>query len=753
MTFLTGTLLLGTLAAAIPVLIHLLHRQRTVPVRWGAMQFLLESQLQFRRRKKVDNWLLLLARMALLALLAFLLARPLMIEGKYNPLSAAGSTDIAVVIDRSLSTGRKAAATEAGGAGGTQSVFERGVSVADEISRIMRPGDTLSVVLAEHRPDPSLTPLPVRSGNVKEAHDKLRKLPPGSTFATVPDAVQAAREQMARGPNAHKVIVVVSDEQRNAWQIDNAAAWSGALGDRAAAGRARVYALPVSAEPRAGDVAVGDLTVEPTLVGLKRPAQITATLANTGANDAGPLTATLVVGGNEAGKQSVTGLKPGESRTVRFDHTFAAAGSNWVQVRADVDDALDADDVAVGAVNVLQRLPVLVIDGQLTTAGNFRSSQFLVAAMQPVADVAQEATTLIQPRVISAGAAEGEKFEDYALVVVNDVPQLAGGAVERLGAYARAGHGVWVILGPRTDASFVEKQLNQAGLLNAAASQRSAAATPPGVELKAAGNPMVALLAAAERNAMTGAVTRQWWSLTPRDGDEQVVLASAGTGEPLVLERPVGRNGGRLVVWCSSADGAWNNWPLMPNFVPLVNETVHHLAGASVKSSGGRRLEAGMPLEWTGPAEPRIRSASVTRPDGKTVQKQPTVTGGRQRLSYNDTAAPGLYTLRFDNTSVPQPVYFGVGLDRRELDQATLTEADHAWLTSRGFVEKRITPAELSSALGGVNQGAELWKWLALGVLALLVFETLMTRRMARLQAAPDAAPLVHSPGGGGGRL
>jgi hypothetical protein len=749
MTFLTGTLLLGTLAAAVPVLIHLLHRQRTVPVRWGAMQFLLESQLQFRKRKKVDNWLLLLARMGLLALLAFLLARPLMIEGKYNPLSAAGATDVAVVIDRSLSAGRKAAAAEGGGAGGTQSVFERGVSVVEEISRRMRPGDTLSVVLAEHRPDTSFTPLPVRSGNVKEAHDKLHKLPPGATFATVPDAVQAAREQIARGPNAHKVIVVVSDGQRNAWQIDNAAAWSGALGDREAGGRARVYALPVPAEPRAGDVAALDLAVEPTLVGMKRPAQITATLTNTGATDAGPLTATLVVGGSEAGKQSVTGLKPGESRTVRFDHTFAAAGSNWVQVRADVDDALDADDTAVSAVNVLQRLPVLVIDGQLTSAGNFRASQFLVAAMQPVADELQEATTLIQPKVISASAAEGEKFEDYALVVVNDVPQLAGGAAERLGAYARAGHGVWVILGPRTDAAFVEKQLNQVGLLNAAVNQRSATAAPPGVELKVAGNPMVALLAAAERNAMTGAVTRQWWSMTPRDGDEQVVLAGAGSGDPLVLERPVGRNGGRLVVWCSSADGTWNNWPLMPNFVPLVNETVHHLAGASVKSSN-RRLEAGMPLEWTGPAEPRIKSASITRPDGKTVQKQPTVTGGRQRVSYNDTAAPGLYTLRFDNTSVPQPVYFGVGLDRRELDQASLTEADHAWLKSRGFVEKRITPDELGAALGGVNQGAELWKWLALGVLALLVFETVMTRRMVRLQAAPDAAPPVPSPSGRG---
>jgi hypothetical protein len=178
----------------------------------------------------------------------------------------------------------------------------------------------------------------------------------------------------------------------------------------------------------------------------------------------------------------------------------------------------------------------------------------------------------------------------------------------------------------------------------------------------------------------------------------------------------------------------------MPNFVPLVNETVYHLAGAGARSSEGGRLEAGMPLEWSAGTEPRVKSATITRPDGKTVTQQTTVAGGRQRLSYNDTAEPGLYTLRFDPTEVPQPVYFGVNIDRRELDPATLTEADYAWLKNRKFVEGRIKPEELGSALGGAPSGAELWRWLALGVLGLLVFESVMTRKMVALQAAPVQA-------------
>ena len=90
---------------------------------------------------------------------------------------------------------------------------------------------------------------------------------------------------------------------------------------------------------------------------------------------------------------------------------------------------------------------------------------------------------------------------------------------------------------------------------------------------------------------MTGAVTKQWWSIVPKDGDGTVVLAGEN-GDPLVLERPVGTAGGRIVVWTTSADGSWNNLPLLPNFVPLVNETVYHLASGTTAGLENKQFEA-----------------------------------------------------------------------------------------------------------------------------------------------------------------
>src|SRR3954466_15604200 len=98
---------LAALAASIPIIIHLLHRQRTQPVLWGAMQFLKESPLQQRRRKKVDHWLLMLLRILAVVLVVLFVAWP-KVKRKSALLGEGGGTDIAVVIDRSLSTGRHA---------------------------------------------------------------------------------------------------------------------------------------------------------------------------------------------------------------------------------------------------------------------------------------------------------------------------------------------------------------------------------------------------------------------------------------------------------------------------------------------------------------------------------------------------------------------------------------------------------------------------------------------------------------------
>ncbi|HKB40415.1 MAG TPA: BatA domain-containing protein, partial [Gemmataceae bacterium] len=68
MFFLAPWMLLGVLAAAVPIAIHFFFRSRYRTVPWAAMQFLLASLEQTSRRIRFQELLLLLLRIAVLLL-------------------------------------------------------------------------------------------------------------------------------------------------------------------------------------------------------------------------------------------------------------------------------------------------------------------------------------------------------------------------------------------------------------------------------------------------------------------------------------------------------------------------------------------------------------------------------------------------------------------------------------------------------------------------------------------------------------
>ncbi len=111
MEFASPTMLLvgGALAVLIPVLIQLFNRTRFQITQWAAMEFLLAALKKTRKRVRLENLLLLLLRILVLAFVALMLARP-SIEGSV-PLPQ--KTHLVVVLDNSYSTGARTDGREA----------------------------------------------------------------------------------------------------------------------------------------------------------------------------------------------------------------------------------------------------------------------------------------------------------------------------------------------------------------------------------------------------------------------------------------------------------------------------------------------------------------------------------------------------------------------------------------------------------------------------------------------------------------
>jgi len=108
-------LLAGVGLVVVPVLIHLLLRQRPRPRPWAAMRWLQAAAQRAQRRWKLTNLLLLLLRCLVLAALALAVARP-------SIAGLGGGGDLVVVLDVSASMGARGA--DAGALAAVQAALE-----------------------------------------------------------------------------------------------------------------------------------------------------------------------------------------------------------------------------------------------------------------------------------------------------------------------------------------------------------------------------------------------------------------------------------------------------------------------------------------------------------------------------------------------------------------------------------------------------------------------------------------------------
>ncbi len=124
---------------AVPLILHLWNRRRHREEPWAAMTFLLRAHRRSRRRILLEHWLLMAARMVVLALLVLVVARP------HSAISSAVASigearqDCVIVLDDSLSMAARC---------GEETAFDRARAAAVEIIDGLETGDRVAIVTA-----------------------------------------------------------------------------------------------------------------------------------------------------------------------------------------------------------------------------------------------------------------------------------------------------------------------------------------------------------------------------------------------------------------------------------------------------------------------------------------------------------------------------------------------------------------------------------------------------------------------------
>jgi hypothetical protein len=454
MSFINASLLLGLLAIAIPIILHLLNRRTAKKIEWGAMMFLLDSVQQRKKRIQLEEALLLASRCLLLALVAMAVARPFQPPGGTIPyvvilpafllalvgittgiilredkrwfrwlvgggvallvLSAAavayerywnlkrfgtaGRKDIVLIVDGSMSMQLKSDGT---------SNFDRALAEAREVIEKSGGGNAFSLILGGPVP---LVKIGDPISNKSDLEQALGGLKPMKAKMDGFACLSTALTLLNRGANPNKEIIVFTDQQALGWHLDEPSAWE-AL--QASAGElttkpslvCRQFPLPTAFR----NIAAAELRLSRSVVGTDRPVSLELVLENTGNEAITPANVELTIDQPKNTSNALQNplvlkeaklgqLLPGGREIIRFSHKFPQPGAYVLRAKVTAEDDLALDNEAELVAHVDGALKVLIVEGNPGNEVLQRSSTFVALALAPASRIAEPKTKEKDPK-------------------------------------------------------------------------------------------------------------------------------------------------------------------------------------------------------------------------------------------------------------------------------------------------------------------------------------------------------------------
>lgn len=750
-----SALLAGTALAAVPLVIHLLNRQRHKPIQWAAMRFVLAAYRKTRRRVELENLLLLLLRMTGIALLALAVARPF--TGSKSPLAGLTESrrDVVLVLDGSASTGYRES---------VETVFERAVTRAREIVRGLESarGDRVRLILAGAyprllswtTPDQALSMLDTLAMPTDEVLDLA---------GAMGEVLRFAREDAGGAQQSTLEVRLLTDMQRRAFTPQTNGIEAGdkrASARPTTASKAAVPADDTQARPALYEeldklhelglsVIVEDLgpsATQPANLGIAAvkplgpilgpglPCEISVDVLNHGPSARSGVRVSLEIDGEKRPNALIDIAARGRTQAV-FAVAFKTAGEHVLEARLE-GDRLALDDSRFEVVNVPPPVRVLLVNGAPGAVIDEDEVGYLKAVLEPPADDSLGALTQsapFEPREVEPEALSAPDFalSEYDVIWLANVSSLPAGVVERLEHEVAAGAGLIVSLGAEVKTDSYNTRLFRAdlsGLLPAELGRQIAVSSRRDnyyrVKSFDEDNPALSFFADERwKPLLTEVPIYAFQSARPCAGSRILAALDDEASSPLLVERAYDR--GHVLLWTTTIDPAWTRLPESPRtLVPLVHELVRY---ATRREAAPRNVAIGEPLS----AEVTIfpRSLQIVRPDGsrRALDGEPERAGdGRWRLPVvpgkENTDRAGLYRIEIEGTKTG--VEFAVQMDPLEGDLERIAPDELKALHTA------FAPLRSGDKAGGDDgavqpQRGELWRPLAIACFIALVLESL----------------------------
>lgn len=714
MQFLNPTILLGLLAAGIPLVLHFLSRRRVIEVRFAPLRFLRPTQERQMKRMSLRRLLLLLIRMAIVILVVLAVARPMLRAGLPGAGGSGEGASVVLLVDDSASM-------QAELTGGR--VFDLAREEAVALVDALDSGDEIAVMGFGAAVRPRFSEF---IGNRDLVRSAIAEMQPTAESTNYLAALDAAREFLERGTRRRREIYLIGDFQATAIDSLEIARWQeGQAGDDPVA----VYLRGVEPEPFVNRE-LAAVERPPALLRAGETTELVVDVAQDGRSDQS-VPVFLDVGGTTVAETEVQ-LPAAGVRRQRFPLTLPQSGDLGATARMR-PDRYPLDDAMHAVLAVSEQVPVLLLRGIGQLPGEGDPLLFLLAALDPE----NSGSGRFAPRVEPASGFDITPLARTPVVMMVNPDELGAARRAALTEYLEGGGTVLLFVGDPRVRRYLDESLLPAWDLPGLGTFRETAQTRERMQVVAADHPVFDGFDAEARATLAEGTVYNFYRLPDDFGTPLLAWADGGVA---VAEASVGE--GRVVLCAFDPSATSGDLVYSPMFLPLVQRLTGYLATAGWGRFAreflvGERVSVEAP-EAAG-SETRFFLVDDDDDDGggrRPAQLDASAQPARVRVETVDR--PGIYGFEADGVRFAT---VAVNVDRAESRREWWTPDEFAALFGSRDAALRFASLDggsVGEAVATARQGRPLHPILLWLAGALMVVESFLARRLG---PARDGVP------------
>jgi hypothetical protein len=733
MTFIHGYLLGGLALIGLPVLIHLIMRQKPKILQFPAFRFLRQRHKINQRKIRLQHLLLLALRMLLIAALCLALARPRIVSGN---LPIGGERPVAAVLLFDTSPSMEYSS-------GGKTRLEEAKQRARELLAEMAPDSQVAIFdtgeeLGGDDPAEAWVASALLDSRLETLAIRPANAPLNRQINRAYRLLQKVGDQEDPPP---RFLYVFSDRTRGCWDANEAKKTPPHEGVNT------VFVDVGIDDPQ--DLAIDDLKVVPPVAAPGSRVQVQVRVRSVGAAHDNKISLRIDPEPDvtRAPDEQHVALAKGEGRVYVFERDLPAKATGRAEIPYHVtaklggSDALPSNNVRYASFLVRDKRKVLTLVQQEKDARFWRAALNTVSPFQ--CDV----------RKVDADLAAGD-LAPYKVVCLFEVPKPSAGLWKTLREFVRTGGGLVIVPGgdEMDRASYnglgVEEGLMPATLESVVTTPAN---KPVGWTSFKGPHPLMTQFQVWSRTAGVNfdhpdvkPLANRYWRVQPDANATAIATYADGreTPDPVLVERLVGE--GKVVLFTMALDDRlvdrnrpWHNY-FTSWFGPvLINEVCRYLAGDVAMPDNN--FFCGQPVAVALPTPPPAPPFTLLGPGLTQAEANVPAEEGQTRLAVNQAVTPGNFTVLSKGQS-----FAGFSLNVRpeenDLERVPVEDVEAA------LGKDSVLPVGRTASLRDALQGhwappLELLPALMIAVLLGLAVESLLANKFYRRSApAPEPA-------------